>query len=172
MSFVVVAMLTLAACGRDTSGYVTRIGAAAPPYAAQQMDGTPVSLADHRGDVVLLNVWATWCKPCREEIPALDSLHREFANRGLVVAGVSIDVITDTVRIAGFARDLGASYALWLDPDDRVSSTFRAIGVPSTYLVDREGVLRWTHMGAVKASDERLRAVLDSVLGPVSAGAQ
>lgn len=170
--FVVAAALVLAACGRDTSSYVVRIGSAAPAYTAQQMDGTPVSLADHRGDVVLLNVWATWCKPCREEIPALDSLHREYANRGLVVAGVSIDVITDTLRIAGFARDLGASYALWLDPDDRVSSTFRAIGVPSTYLVDRDGVLRWTHMGAVKATDARLRAVLDSALGPVASGAE
>jgi cytochrome c biogenesis protein CcmG, thiol:disulfide interchange protein DsbE len=163
------AAVVLGACSPDTSAYVTKIGAAAPAYSAQQMDGTPVSLADHRGDVVLLNVWATWCKPCREEIPALDSLHREFSERGLVVAGVSIDVITDTGRIAGFARDLGASYALWLDPDDRVSSTFRAIGVPSTYLVDREGVLRWTHMGAVKATDARLRAVLDSALGPVAA---
>jgi peroxiredoxin len=166
----IAACTTLVACSPDTSGYVVRIGSAAPAYTAQQMDGTPVALGDYRGDVVLLNIWATWCKPCREEIPALDSLHREFSDRGLVVAGVSIDVITDTLRIAGFARDLGASYSLWLDPDDRVSSTFRAIGVPSTYLVDREGVLRWTHMGAVKATDARLRAVLDSALGPVGAG--
>jgi cytochrome c biogenesis protein CcmG, thiol:disulfide interchange protein DsbE len=164
------AAFALTACDRDTSGYIVRIGHDAPAYSARQMDGTPVALADYRGEVVLLNVWATWCKPCREEIPALDSLHREFSGRGLLVAGVSIDVITDTMRIAGFARDLGASYSLWLDPDDRVSSTFRAIGVPSTYLVDREGVLRWTHMGAVKATDTKLRAVLDSVLGPVAAG--
>lgn len=160
-------LATLAACGRDTAAYVTRIGAAAPAYAAQRMDGTPVTLADLEGEAVLLNVWATWCKPCREEIPALDSLYREFGPRGFTVIGVSIDVISDTLRIAGFARDLGATYPLWLDPDDRVSSTFRAIGVPSTYLIDREGLLRWSRMGAVHASDERLRAVLDSVLGPL-----
>lgn len=156
----------LAACGGSggdgpASGSV---GAVAPAYAATRMDGTPVSLADHRGDVVMLNVWATWCKPCREEIPALDSLYREFGARGFIVAGVSIDVIDDTARIAGFARSLGASYPLWLDPDDRVSTTFRAIGVPSTYLVDREGVLRWKKMGAVHASDPGLRAALDSIL--------
>jgi len=129
------------------------------------MNGTPVSLADLKGEVVLLNVWATWCKPCRQEIPALDSLHREFGPRGFRVAGVSIDVITDTVAIVGFARDLGASYTLWLDPDDKVSTTFRAIGVPSTYLIDRDGVLRWRHMGPVKATDPVLRAILDSALG-------
>lgn len=160
------AALTLltAACGDGTAVAKVGVGHAAPAYAATTMDGTPISLADKKGEVVLLNVWATWCKPCRQEIPALDSLHREFAARGLTVAGVSIDVIDDTARIAGFARELGASYALWLDPDDRVSNTFRAIGVPSTYLIDREGVLRWQHMGAVTASDAKLRAVLDSAL--------
>ncbi len=152
------------ACGTGAEAAKVGVGHPAPAYAATTMDGTPISLADKKGEVVLLNVWATWCKPCRQEIPALDSLHREFAARGLLVAGVSIDVIDDTARIAGFARELGASYALWLDPDDRVSNTFRAIGVPSTFLIDREGVLRWQHMGAVTASDVKLRAVLDSAL--------
>ena len=160
---VVALSLVAAACGGSEVAKVG-VGHAAPAYAATTMDGAPISLADKKGEVVMLNVWATWCKPCRQEIPALDSLHREFAARGLHVAGVSIDVIDDTARIAGFARELGASYALWLDPDDRVSNTFRAIGVPSTYLIDREGVLRWQHMGAVTASDEKLRAVLDSAL--------
>jgi cytochrome c-type biogenesis protein len=164
-AFVLAATIS---CG--TSGETAKIGVghAAPAYAATAMDGTTISLAQMKGEVILLNVWATWCKPCRQEIPALDSLHREFAARGLVVAGVSIDVIDDTARIARFARELGASYTLWLDPDDRVSNTFRALGVPSTYLVDREGVLRWQHMGAVTASDAKLRAVLDSALGPVA----
>lgn len=159
-------MLVGACAGGDSPRASTRvaIGEPAPAYSAQQMDGTPVSLADHKGEVVLLNVWATWCKPCRQEIPALDSLQREFGSRGFRVAGVSIDVITDTVAIAGFARSLGASYTLWLDPDDKVSTTFRAIGVPSTYLIDRDGVLRWRHMGPVTATDVGLRALLDSTL--------
>ncbi len=140
------------------------IGQSAPAYAATQLDGTPVALAEQRGKVVLLNIWATWCKPCREEIPALEALHREFAARGLLVAGVSIDAHGDTAEIAGFARDLGASYALWLDPDDRVSTTFLAIGVPNTYLIDGSGVLRWRHVGAVRADDAVLRAVIDSAL--------
>lgn len=160
--------LLAASCGEGTTVAKFGVGHPAPAYAATTMDGAPISLADKKGEVVLLNVWATWCKPCRQEIPALDSLHREFAARGLTVAGVSIDVMDDTARIAGFARELGASYALWLDPDDRVSNIFRAIGVPSTYLIDREGVLRWQHMGGVTASDAKLRAVLDSALGPVT----
>lgn len=166
---LVPAVALVAGCAGDDKAApvasVVSIGKPAPAYSAQLMDGTPVSLADLKGEVVLLNVWATWCKPCRQEIPALDSLHREFGPRGFRVAGVSIDVVTDTVAIVSFARDLGASYTLWLDPDDKVSTTFRAIGVPSTYLIDREGVLRWRHMGPVKATDPVLRAILDSALG-------
>ncbi|WKW13364.1 TlpA disulfide reductase family protein [Pseudogemmatithrix spongiicola] len=158
--------LVLSACGgaERAPAATLAIGAPAPAYAAQRMDGTPVALADHKGEAVMLNVWATWCKPCREEIPALDSLHREFGPRGFRVVGVSIDVAGDTAEIAGFARQLGASYDLWLDPDDKVSTTFRAIGVPSTALIDRDGVLRWRHMGPVRANDPALRALLDSVL--------
>jgi peroxiredoxin len=161
---LIAVVLVGSACGGDAPRNIVAIGSPAPLYAAQRMDGSPVALTDHRGDVVLLNVWATWCKPCREEIPALDSLYREFGPRGLVVVGVSIDVLTDTIRIAGFARDLGATYHLWLDPEDRVSTTFRAIGVPASYLVDRDGVLRWKQMGTVHASDARLRTLLDSSL--------
>ena len=161
----------ISACAGDGAPAPASIGQPAPAYAASQMDGSPVTLAEHTGEVVLLNIWATWCKPCREEIPALDSLYTEFAARGLVVAGVSIDVIDDTARIQRFARDLGATYPMWLDPDDRVSTTFRAIGVPATFLVDRNGVLRWRKMGAVHASDAGLRAVLDSALTPVAPGA-
>jgi cytochrome c biogenesis protein CcmG/thiol:disulfide interchange protein DsbE len=160
----IVVLAALGACASDAPRAAVAVGQPAPSYGAARLDGTPVSLADHKGDVVLLNVWATWCKPCRQEIPALDSLHREFASRGLVVAGVSIDVVGDTTQIAGFARELGASYTLWLDPDDRVSSTFLAIGVPSSYLIDREGVLRWKHMGVVRADDPTLRALLDTLL--------
>lgn len=167
-SALLVCAAALVACGGESASRTPRaavaIGAPAPAYAAVTMDGAPVSLTDYADSVLLLNVWATWCKPCREEIPALDSLYREFSSRGLVVAGVSIDVMNDTARIAGFARELGASYPLWHDPDDRVSGTFLAIGVPSTYLIDRGGVLRWRHMGPVRANDPKLRALLDSVL--------
>jgi cytochrome c-type biogenesis protein len=153
------------ACGSDGGRRVpVAVGESAPAYAAQRMDGAAVALADLRGEVVLLNIWATWCKPCREEIPALEVLHQAHAARGLVVTGVSIDAHDDTASIAAFARELGASYPLWRDPDDRVSSTFLAIGVPATYLIDRDGVLRWRHMGAVKADDPALLAALDSAL--------
>ncbi len=159
-------LVLLTACGgaeRAARGVVA-VGAEAPAYAAHAMNDTPVALADLRGEVVLLNIWATWCKPCRQEIPALETLQRTYGEHGFRVIGVSIDAHNDTVAIAGFARELGASYTLWKDPDDRVSTTFLAVGVPATYLIDRDGVLRWRHMGPVTADDPVLLAALDSAL--------
>lgn len=156
----------LSGCGGGTGegAAVVDIGAPAPAYAAEKLDGTPIALTELRGQVVLLNIWATWCKPCREEIPALERLHQANAARGLVIAGVSIDVVDDTARIADFARALGATYPLWLDRDDRVSMVFRSIGVPSTYLIDRAGVLRWRHMGPVRSDDPELIRALEAAL--------
>ena len=140
------------------------VGAPAPAYSAETLDGKMISLADHRGQVVLLNIWATWCKPCREEIPALETLHQRHAAAGLLVAGVSIDLTSEKPRVESFARALGATYPLWLDPDDRVSNTFLAIGVPATYLIGRDGTLRWRHMGPVTADDPALQAALTVAL--------
>lgn len=151
-------------CAHEGGTRGVAIGAPAPSYSAELLDGTPVSLADQRGKVVLLNIWATWCKPCREEIPALDQLYQRHAAEGLLVAGVSIDLPSEKPRVESFARALGATYPLWLDPDDKVSNIFLAIGVPATYLVDRTGTLRWRHMGPITADDPALNAALVAAL--------
>ena len=140
------------------------VGAPAPHYAAQSLDGAPVALADLRGDVVLLNIWATWCKPCRQEIPALETLHQRHRADGLRVTGVSIDLEGDRNKIAEFAASLGATYTLWHDPEDRASTTFLAIGVPASYLIGRDGTLRWRHVGPITADDGALNAALATAL--------
>lgn len=160
------AMSIVGACAGagDAPRAMVSVGAPAPAYAAELQDGTPVSLADHRGEVVLVNIWATWCKPCRQEMPALDTLHRRHAAQGLRIAGVSIDLDEDRAKVAEFAASLGATYTLWYDPDDRVSTTFLALGVPASYLIGRDGTLRWRHVGPVTAEDGALNAALKAAL--------
>ena len=153
----------------ETGPMPIAVGAPAPTYDATSIDGAPVSLADLRGRVVLLNIWATWCKPCRQEMPALDTLHRRHAAAGFEVVGVSIDEPGARDRLAPFAQELGASYTLWHDPADRVSSTFLAVGVPASYLIDRDGTLRWRHVGPVTADDPALTAALEEALGATGA---
>lgn len=161
-------VVLLAGMGCGDVPKAAAIGAVAPDYSAQQLDGTPVSLDSRRGKVVLLNIWATWCKPCRQEIPALETLHQRHRDDGLEIIGVSIDQPGMADRIQSFAEELGASYTLWHDPDDRISTTFLAIGVPASYLIDREGVLRWRHVGPVTADDSTLNAALREALAAES----
>lgn len=161
------AALLVASCGGGDDAApraAVAVGAPVPAYAAEKADGTPIALADLKGEVVLLNIWATWCKPCRQEIPALETLHQRHRAAGLVVAGVSIDVDDDRAKVAEFAAALGASYAIWYDDEDRVSTTFLAIGVPASYLIGRDGTLRWRHVGPVTADDGPLNAALTAAL--------
>ena len=165
-AFYAIAALALVACAGDHNvpARPLEIGQTAPHYSAVSLTGDSVSLAQLRGRVVLLNVWATWCHPCREEIPVLQALHARYASRGLELVGVSVDARGQEATIREFATDFRMTYPLWLDPDERVQSTFLAIGVPATFLVDRDGVLRWRHVGPVRANDTTLVRELERTL--------
>lgn len=164
---VCIAVTTLLAC-RGDGGDVAQapeIGRPAPDYHAVTITGDSVSLSEARGRVVLLNVWATWCHPCREEIPVLQALYERYASRGLELVGVSVDARGEEEAIRQFASDFKMTYPLWLDPDERVQTTFLAIGVPATYLIDRDGILRWRHVGPVRVNDLTLMRELERALG-------
>jgi peroxiredoxin len=160
-------LAVLLACKGNDAGTARppQIGMPAPDYRAVSLTGDSVSLLEARGRVVLLNVWATWCHPCREEIPILQALHERYAARGLSLVGVSVDARGEEDTIREFAKDFGMTYPLWLDPDERVQSTFLAIGVPATFLIDRTGVLRWRHVGPVRGDDSTLVRELERALG-------
>lgn len=161
----VVALVAAVACTLDRQARPPEIGQPAPAYRTISLTGDSVSLDQAHGRVLLLNVWATWCHPCRQEIPILQALHERYAVRGLELVGVSVDARGEEETIREFARDFRMTYPLWLDPDERVQSTFLAIGVPATFLIDREGVLRWRHVGPVRANDTTLVRELERALG-------
>jgi peroxiredoxin len=166
LRFAAALVVTLAACTGDTAEREpVAIGAEAPSYAARTIDGDSVSLALLRGKPVLLNVWATWCAPCKVEIPYLESLHAKHAAEGLQVIGVSVDARGDEQTIRDFAAEFGMTYPVWRDPDERVNARFLAIGVPSTYLIDRDGVLLWKHLGIVRPTTPGFAGALAQALG-------
>jgi peroxiredoxin len=161
-SAAVFTMLAVAACGRGVPA--VEVGRAAPAYSATLLDGTEISLESLRGKPVLLNVWATWCAPCREEIPYLSRLYSQHRADGLEIIGVSIDARGEDEKIADFAHEIGMRYSIWLDPDQRVAATFLAFGVPASYLVDRHGVLRWKHVGVLRPTNAVFTTALEEVL--------
>ncbi len=161
------ALPAVAACsgtgGDDARGRVD-IGLPAPAYSAVSLSGDSVSLEAQRGKVVLLNVWATWCHPCRDEIPELQALHEKYSAQGLELVGVSVDTDGSDEAIRAFMNDFRMTYPIWRDPDERVSTQFLVVGVPATFLIDRQGVLRWRKTGPIQPGDATLRQALEQAL--------
>ncbi len=91
-------------------------------------NGNPITVANATGDVIILNSWATWCVPCREEMPGLEQLYEEYKDKGLEVIGVSVDSFGMDDRIKLFAERIGVTYPIWHDPNDAFTRTFKAIG--------------------------------------------
>jgi len=113
-------------------------GFEAPDFALQDLDGKTHRLSDYRGSVVFLNLWTTWCPPCREEMPSMDALHRELVDEGLVVLAVSEDENGARV-VAPFAKQLGLSFPILLDDGASLSPRYGVTGYPETFIIDREG---------------------------------
>jgi len=118
----------------------------APPYEARELGlNSRVSLSALRGNVVLLNTWATWCAPCLQELPAFGRAQRRHRAAGLVVVAVNIDEGTSDERVLQYAQGLRLRFTIWRDPTNRFARTFDVSGVPDTLLIDRTGriVKRW-----------------------------
>ncbi len=140
------------------------VGLPVPEYNTLSLAGDSVSLVGLRGKVVLLNIWATWCHPCRDEIPELRGLDERYRQRGLEVVGVSVDADGADAEIRAFTIEFAMKYPIWLDPSERISTQFLVIGVPTTFVIDRQGVLRWRKTGPIQGRDSTLTAVLEEAL--------
>lgn len=150
--------------GGASSGRV-EVGLPVPAYATVSLDGDSVSLDQLKGKVVLLNIWATWCHPCRDEIPELRAIHSRYRDRGLELVGVSVDTDGTDETIRTFMKDFQMNFPIWRDPDERISTQFLAVGVPATFLIDEEGILRWRKTGPIAPNDTSLTSAIERALG-------
>jgi len=166
---LVLACLVLPGCGLDSGASGS---AAAPEYQATTLEGDTVRLTDFGDRVVLLNLWATWCPPCRWEMPHLQTLHEEFRDQGLQVVGVSVDAASAERSVLRFLEEVGVDFLILRDPGDRASRIFRAPGLPLTLLIDGEGMVRWRHLGPVTSDNPELRALLAEALGELDSSRQ
>jgi len=141
----------------------TNVGDMMPAYTAKTLDGAPYDLASEKGKVVLVNVWATWCGPCRFEIPELQKMHDEFAARGFKVVGVSVDE-GEAKDIKQFMTDQKMTYPVVHDPDGRIANLLATTVLPTTVLLDRHGKIVWREVGAIPAGDPTLKKALDAAL--------
>ncbi len=147
------------------------VGKAAPDFELPDLSDQVVRLSDFRGKVVFLNFWATWCKPCREEMPSMEVLHRTLEKEGLVVLAVSIDRVTTKQNIPPFVKSLNLSFPILVDSWGQTDKKYKLMGVPETYIIDEEGVLRekiigprdWTLLDNLKVVTQLLKVTPQSV---------
>ena len=152
---IVVALLVLAGCYSGTRP--PRVGEAAPDFSLQD-NTTTVALHDLKGQVVVLNFWATWCPPCVEELPSLLALQRHLKDKGVKVLAVSIDV--DQKAYEKFLKDNGVDLLTVRDPDQKASTIYGSFKWPETYIIDRNGVVRRKFIGAVDWSHPEIQSYI------------
>lgn len=138
------------------SGPTSMVGQAAPVFTLHDDRGADVSLANYRGKIVVMNLWASWCPPCRAEMPDLQTFAREYAKDGVVVVGVNQG--ESPQRAAAFAQSLGITFPIWIDDSQRYGRVYAALGLPTTVIVDRSGVVARGFDGAL--SIQQMRAAV------------
>ena len=141
------------------------VGSRAPNFRAMDLrTGRPVQLSDYRGKVVLLNIWATYCQPCRIEMPAIERLSHRLAGTDFRVLAVSVDVV-DSSEVDAFVKQLGLTFDVWHDQPGTVQRLYQTTGVPETFVINREGIIVKKVIGASEwdgpVNDVLIRRLLD-----------
>lgn len=126
------------------------IGSPAPGFALPDMQGAVLSPQSLRGRVVFLNFWATWCVSCREELPELQTLFKKYGDEGFDVIGICVDGSVTTIE--RFMQEASITFPILLDPDGKAADAYRLTGLPVSYILDRNGIVRYRHEGFGKDS--------------------
>jgi peroxiredoxin len=159
-------ILIVAGCsGGEESGGVPAPGKKAPAFQLKTLDGETVSLESLRGRPVLLNFWATWCMPCRAEMPIFQQLHEstEWRTRGLAILAVNIG--EQTALVQDFMESFNLSFTILIDSSQKVAVSYNAAYIPTTYFIDKDGIIREIKVGAILSIAEiepKLRNLLKS----------
>jgi len=149
----------LAATSLASSGLT---GQTAPDFALKSSSGENLRLSEYRGDVVMVNFWATWCGPCRQEMPLLDELYSRYERVGFSLLGVNID--DDSRKAMNMVSELGVSFPVLFDARKEVSKLYEVDAMPVTVLIDREGTVRYVHHGYKPGYEDKYLDQIRSLL--------
>lgn len=139
------------------------VGFYLPEYSAAKLDGSKFDLEQERGKVVLLNLWATWCGPCRYEIPELQRIHDRYASRGFAVIGVSVDE-SGVESVREFVEEQNMTYPVVLDAEGKLATILQTSVLPTTVLVDKGGRILWKKYGLIREGDPELQKAIETAL--------
>ncbi|GMR10700.1 MAG: hypothetical protein BMS9Abin28_1522 [Anaerolineae bacterium] len=146
-------------------GGAVRVGGIAPDFSLPDLNGERHSLGQHRGEAVILNFWATWCPPCRFEMPVLQQAFERYSDQGFVVLAVNLTESDDRDLVAPYRDELGLTFPILLDEESLVSGDlYRVLGIPTSVFIDRRGIVREIYIGAIPLSelDSKVRSIMDT----------
>ncbi len=161
-AFLSLPQATAAVSGQNLGMIPAPVNFTAPDVSITDLDGNPVSFADYRGKVILYNAWATWCPPCKEEMPILQAYYNDHKDQGFVIIAVEDGQPVEEVR--NFVKEYQLSFPVWPDPKWVATTAFKIENLPTSYIIDREGVARLTWTGAVT------RDMLEKYVTPIIEG--
>ena len=146
--------------------FPVQLGSRAPDFTAYTLDSIPKQkkLSDYRGQVLMINVWATWCLPCRVEMPSIEALHKAYAPKGLKIVAVSIDDPGTEPAIRAFAKQYGLTFEILHDPKGKITDDYDITGYPETFIIGKDGVIRKKLMSATDWNSPEARALVDRLL--------
>ena len=130
----------------------TQTGNLAPDFQLDSLDGQPVSLSDFRGNPVLLNFWASWCGPCKSEMPYIQRIHEEWSGKGLVI--LAVDIGESSATVSEFVEKYALSFMVLLDIDQEVALKYNVRNIPTTFFIDKSGKIQDMKIGAFSSEAE------------------
>ena len=139
-------------------------GFLAPQFALYDLNGNLIRLRDFKGKVTLLNFWATWCSPCKREIPSLEKLYQMRKDKGFEIVAVNAERVSAS-QIASFAEKYRMSFPILLNPQRDVGSKYWVRAIPTSFLLDKNGVIRWKIVGGREWTDSYVLSRIDQLLG-------
>jgi cytochrome c biogenesis protein CcmG, thiol:disulfide interchange protein DsbE len=146
--------------------FPVEIGTKAPDFKAFTLDSIPREkrLSDYRGKVLMINVWATWCLPCRVEMPSIEALNKAYASKGLKIVAVSIDDPGMDPAIRAFVKQYGLTFEVLHDPKNTIADLYDVTGYPETFILGKDGIIRKKLMSATDWNSPEARALVDRLL--------
>ena len=155
-------MASFAAWSLTATAGALGVGDAPPPIDLPDLEGNEVDLDELRGKVVVVDFWASWCGPCRQEMPVLQTFHEKYATEGLVVIGVNVD--RSSKKMQEFLEGNPVTFRIVHDPKTLVAQRYEPTTMPTSYVVGRDGKLRYIHQGFRKKDAENIEARLTTLL--------
>jgi len=138
-------------------------GFAAPDFTLDRLDGNQLTLSELRGHPVVLNLWASWCLPCRSEMPAIEKAYERYKDTGLMVVGLNMTSQDAESAARAFVQELGLTFPIVLDRDGSVRARYQLLGLPSTYFIDQNGIIRSVIIGG-PMSEATIQANIEDLL--------